>query len=224
MPSTLLTPQVAGVLDRLFADAEGTDAPVRAIEQARTAGDAPASPPPGSDMERLLSQAYLPVDRDTGRFLYALVVARARPTVVEFGTSFGISTIHLAAAVRDGGGGRVISTEMQPAKASRARQNLQEAGLLDWVEVREGDALQTLRGLEGAIDLLFLDGWKDLYLPVLRLLESQFRAGALVLGDDTDKFAGPLRPYLEYVRRPESGYVSVRVPIGDGLEMSVRVP
>jgi predicted O-methyltransferase YrrM len=107
MPSRLLHPPISTVLDRLFADAETTDAPLRAIEAARTTGDSPATPPPGSDMEALLSKSYMPVDRDAGCFLYSLVLSQASKMVVEFGTSFGISAIYLAAAVHDLGAGRV---------------------------------------------------------------------------------------------------------------------
>ncbi|XXY48788.1 class I SAM-dependent methyltransferase [Sorangium sp. So ce269] len=82
--------------------------------------------------------------------------------MVEFGTWFGISTVFLAAAVRDGGGGRVIGSELHPEKVRRARKNLDESGLGDLVEIREGDALVPLRDVEGPIDLVLLDGWKNL--------------------------------------------------------------
>jgi predicted O-methyltransferase YrrM len=224
MPSALSDPTVSAVLDRLFADAEATDAPLRAIEEAGSEGDAPATPRPGSDIEALLAKSYMPVDRDAGRFLYSLIRSQGSRLVVEFGTSFGISAIHLAAALRDLGGGRIITTEMHAGKVATARQNLADAGLADLVEVREGDALQTLVDLPGQVDLLFLDGWKDLCLPVLKLIEPSLRPGALVVADDTDKFESVLRPYLDYVRAPGNGYVSVRVPIGDGIELSVRTP
>ena len=109
--------------------------------------------------------------------------------MVEFGTSFGISTIHLAAAVRDNGAGRVISTELNAAKAAQARANLAEAGLSDRVTILEGDARETLAAVPGPVGFVLLDGWKGLYLPVLRLLEPRLAPGALVLADDTISMA-----------------------------------
>jgi predicted O-methyltransferase YrrM len=142
--------------------------------------------------------------------------------VVEFGTSLGISTIYLAAAVRDRGEGTVITTELHPGKVQKAREHLRAAGLLDYVDLREGDALETLKGIASGVTLLFLDGWKKLYLPVLKLVEPALAPGAMVAADDLDLFPEVHKPYLAYVRDPSSGYVSVEVPIGDRLELSVR--
>ena len=175
-----------------------------------------------SEMSWLLDHAYIPVSPDAGRFLYAMARVAGTGTVVEFGTSFGISTIYLAAAVRDRGEGRVIATELHAAKARAARDNLERAGLADFVDLRQGDALETLKGLGGGVGFLFLDGWKDLYLPVLKLVEPALRTGALVVADDLDLFPEVHRPYLAYVRNPANGYVSVEVPVGDRLELSVR--
>jgi hypothetical protein len=106
---------------------------------------------------------------------------------VEFGTSFGILTLHLAAALRDNGGGRLITTEFEPSKVARARENLTAGGLIDLVELRQGDALQTLKAdLPETIDLLLLDGAKALYPDVLALLEDRLRPGAFVVADDAD--------------------------------------
>ncbi len=173
-------------------------------------------------MSALLAEVFMPVDRSGGCFLYSLARTQGSRLIVEFGTSFGISTIHLAAAARDNGNGRVVTTEKEPGKALRAREHLEEAGLLDYVEIREGDALETLRTLDGSIDLLFLDGWKKLYLPVLKLLEPKLRSGAAVVGDDINIFPEELKPYLDYVRDPANGYVSLAIPLGDGMELSIR--
>ncbi len=218
--STLFAPRVVGVLDRLFAEAERGDPLVWEKVQAEKARRGGAVEE--AELSDLLGEAFMPVDRPSGRFLYNLIRAQGSRTVVEFGMSFGISTIHLAAAVRDNGAGRVVTTELDAGKVRRASAHLDQAGLLDVVEVRHGDALETLRDLEPPVDLVFLDGWKLLYLPVLRLLEPKLRPGAAVVADDLALFPDQLQGYLEYVRDPSHGYSSVEVPIGDHFELSVR--
>ena len=141
--------------------------------------------------------------------------------IVEFGASFGISTIYLAAAVRDNGGGQVITTEMEPRKIAKARENYRIAGVDSEIRLLEGDALHTLRDVEGPIDLLFLDGWKEACLPVLRLLEPRFRPGSAIFCDNIKSFKKILKPYVDYVRRPDGNYSSVLLPLGDGMEYSV---
>jgi predicted O-methyltransferase YrrM len=168
-----------------------------------------------------LSDAFIPIDAAQGRALYLLARARGARRIVEFGASFGISTIYLAAAVRDNGGGTVITTEMVPGKVERARQNYARAGVDAEIDLRAGDALQTLRDLDGPIDLLFLDGWKEACLPVLELLEPRLLRGACVLCDDMKPFRRTLAPYVEHVRRKGGRYVSVELPLGDGLEFSI---
>jgi len=139
-------------------------------------------------------------------------------TIVEFGTSFGISTLHLAAALRDGGGGRLVTTEFEPSKVARARANIAAAGLSDLVEIREGDALETLaHNLPKPIDLVFLDGANGLYPAVLALLENHLRAGALVVADNADWSP----EYLTRVRSPAQGYMSV--PFAEDVELSMRI-
>ncbi len=142
-------------------------------------------------------------------------------TVIEFGTSFGISTLHLAAAVRDNGAGRVITTELSRDKIAAARRTFTETGLDDVITVLEGDARETLSGIDGSADFVLLDGWKELCLPVLRLLEPHLQPGTLVVADDVA--LSSLQPYLSYVRTPANGYQSVTFPVEDGMEISCRL-
>jgi predicted O-methyltransferase YrrM len=95
--------------------------------------------------------------------------------------------------------------------------------LLDVVDLRVGDALETLEDLKADVTVLFLDGWKELYLPLLRKLEPKLKGGALVAADDIELFPEALKPYLDYVREPANGYVSVTFPVGDAVEVSARV-
>jgi predicted O-methyltransferase YrrM len=138
--------------------------------------------------------------------------------VAEFGTSFGISTVYLAAAVADNGTGHVVGTELSARKVRAARSNLDAAGLGAVVTILPGDARESLAGIPGPIGLVLLDGWKELCLPVLRLLEPRLAPGAAVAADDVNH-AG-MGEYLGYVRDPASGYVSVTFPVADGIEIS----
>lgn len=168
-----------------------------------------------------MSECFIPISPAQGEFLYVTARAQGARNVVEFGTSFGISTIYLAAALKDNGGGRVISTELEPNKVRRAQQNLEEAGVADFAEIREGDALETLKGLTEPVDLVLLDGWKDLYLPVLELLKPNLRPGSLILADNIFTFRKGLRPYVEYMQSGQNGFSSTTLTIADGFEYSV---
>jgi predicted O-methyltransferase YrrM len=160
----------------------------------------------------------MPISPEGGDLLYILVRAKRPNTVIEFGSSYGISTIHLAAAVADNGAGRVVSTELSQTKVLAARANLKEACLADRVTILPGDAMTTLNDIPGPIDLVLLDGWKDLCLPVLQSLESRLTIGALIVADDIN--LPSLSAYLEYVRHPSNGYISVAFPVADGMEIS----
>ncbi|MBE7245607.1 MAG: class I SAM-dependent methyltransferase, partial [Actinomycetospora chiangmaiensis] len=150
--------------------------------------------------------------------LYMLARSARARTIVEFGTSFGLSTLHLAAALRDNGGGRLITCEFEPSKVTRAQANLMAGGLADLVEFREGDALHTLSfDLPGSVDLLLLDGAKALYPEILARVEDCLRPGALVIADNADDSPD----YLARVRAPGSGYLSV--PFAEDVELSMRL-
>ncbi|MFD5699766.1 O-methyltransferase [Streptomyces lasiicapitis] len=216
--NTLEDTRVASALDRMFRHAEQDEATSRRIRAAWPQGSAPLGPQEQADAK---AEVYMPISAQGGRLLYNLIRAARPATVVEFGTSFGISTLHLAAAVRDNGTGRVISTELSAAKAAAARRTFAETGLDDLITVLEGDARDTLAAVAGSVDFVLLDGWKDLCLPVLRILEPRLAPGTLVVADDVD--LEDLAPYLAYVRDPRNGYQSVTFPVEDGMEISCRL-
>src|SRR5579863_4266507 len=180
--TTLTHPAVSAIIDRLFAETDAAEARRDTdFSSARHAAD----PKDYRQYYALLKDQPLPVSRATGKLLYMLSRSIRARTIVEFGTSFGISTLHLAAALRDNGGGRLITSEFEPSKAARARQNLTAGGLIDLVEIREGDALQTLSvDLPDTIDLLLLDGAKSLYPEILSLVESRLGPGGLIVADN----------------------------------------
>jgi predicted O-methyltransferase YrrM len=206
------------LLDRLFADAAATTSPALASLSRDERDRLMHSKTEYLQLYGLMKDLWLPVSRETGVLLYMLARSTGGRNVVEFGTSFGISTVHLAAALRDNGGGRLITTEFEPSKIARAQEHLAEAGLIDLVEFREGDALETLRvDLPDTVDLLLLDGAKPLYPDILALMESRLRPGALIVADNAD-----LSPeYLERVGSPRQGYLSV--PFAEDVELSMRL-
>jgi len=210
---------VKQLLSQLFAEAEENDAVLHAQEQAIAFANGGVID--DETLESINDRTFMAVAPEVGRLIYLLVRSRRPALVVEFGTSFGLSAIHIASALRDNGIGRLITTERSASKAARAIQHLAQAGLSDLTEVRQGDAFQTLRGVDN-IDLLMLDGWKPLYLPLVKQLEPVLSPGCLVIADDVVRLSDKMAPYLAYVRDVANGYVSCEIPLDDGLELSIR--
>jgi predicted O-methyltransferase YrrM len=219
--STLTAAPLAPLLDRLFLEAAAASpetSPAVADLSAEDLSRLMRSKTEYLSLYGRLKDFPLPVSRETGTLLHMLARSCGARTIVEFGTSFGISTLYLAAALRDNGGGRLITTEFEPSKVARARENLTAGGLMDLVEIREGDALRTLgAGLPETIDLVLLDGAKALYPEILDRVEPRLRPGALIVADDADHSP----EYLARVRSPAGGYLSI--PFGEDVELSMRL-
>lgn len=164
-----------------------------------------------------MGEIYLAIAPEEGRLLYLLARACGARRLVEFGASYGVSTLYLAAAARDNGG-VLITTEAHPKKCAALRRTLAEAGLEDTVTLLEGDARETLAAEPGPVEFLFLDGWKGMYLPLFELLKPVFAPGAVIVADNITHAAA--RPYRNAIRSPNSGFVSTTV---DKQEISLRV-
>ena len=213
MANTLQDPKVATVLDRMYAESTSQMSQLR---ERRGQFDRPMTT---QERTEAMSEFYIPVTPEAGRLLYSLVRSTRPAIVVEFGMSFGISAIHLASAVRDNGAGRVVTTELSTSKIAAAKKTFADTGLDDVITILEGDALSTLESLDGPVDFVLLDGWKDLYLPVLELLEPRLHAGVLIVADNTS--AQDTQPYLDRVRNPGNGYVSFNFHVRDSYSMEV---
>jgi predicted O-methyltransferase YrrM len=219
--TTLTTNPVAPLLESLFNEADAVR--VSAIPAiAELSGEEQArmmrSKTDYLNLYHRLKDAPLAVSRQTGSLLYMLARGCGARNIVEFGTSFGISTLHLAAALRDNGGGRLITSEFELSKVARARENLAAGGLLDLVEIRAGDAMETLRtDLPEQIDLLLLDGAKALYPEILGLVRSRLRPGAFIVADNADYSP----EYLAIVRAPSAEFLSL--PFADDVELSIKL-
>jgi len=157
----------------------------------------------------------------TGRFLFALVAPQPGCSVLELGGSRGYSTIWLAAGVRYLGG-RVLSLERDPRKAAPWRRNVAEAGLGDWAELLEGDALELLPRLDDVFDVVFLDAEKEDYETLFGLVRDKLEPGGLVVADNVLSHPDPLARYSA-ARQADPALLSVTVPLDRGLELSVVV-
>ena len=219
--NSLRTEQVQGVLHRLYAAARADRWRILALAPRLMIGRLIGKSFNEILTPSILKKLYIPVSPEQGQLLYLTARAITARRIVEFGTSFGISTIYLATAVQDNGGGVVIGTEIEPSKHQQAIANLQEAGLEEVVEIRLGDALETLRDVPEPVDMALMDGVKELYLPVLELIKPRLRRGSVIMADNIFSFKKPLRPYVHYVQSGRNGFQSTTLKIGDGLEYSV---
>ncbi|SCB35966.1 O-methyltransferase [Rhizobium hainanense] len=159
---------------------------------------------------------------DQGDLIYLLCRAMGAKRVVDFATSVGMSAIYFAAAMRDNGGGLVIGSELVQAKIDVARSNLADAGLAEYAEIRQGDARQTLRDLGGPLDFVLIDGWPQFEGPslarqVIEMVVPQLRVGGYVLNDNAEP------DFLEFVRDPVNGFISIMLPIKRGTELALKV-
>ncbi|WP_413560875.1 O-methyltransferase [Bdellovibrio sp. HCB209] len=215
MTSTLATHKVQNLLAKLYKDSAEND-PIN-----RQAAMALPETATRDEFYTAMRGVYMAIGKEFGNLLYATARTAKAQKIVEFGTSFGVSTIYLAAAIKDNGGGKVITTEYHAEKVERAKANLAEAGLLDFVEFRVGDARTTLeQNLPQNVDMLFLDGPKGMYMDVLKLMESQVRAGGVIASDNTDHQG--LEEFLGYLRNPEHGYISAPIHTKRGERYSAH--
>lgn len=220
-PSPLVDPRVRAVLDRLHGPsgrgAGGRGGGGRGGRGGwRDGGNASFADPFARAGHSLSIQPA------QGDLIYLLCRAIGATRVVDFATSFGVSAIYFAAAVRDNGGGTVIGAEIVPDKAATARRNLADAGLAEYADIRLGDARETLRDLGGPADFALIDGFPvasgpSLARQVLDVIAPQLRTGALLLNDNGES------DYLEIVRDPARGFRTLSLPIKGSTELSIKV-
>ena len=212
MKNTLYDPRVSQTLTRLH-NAAGKDMPRIIKGFAKSFGR--------SLQPHDMVDAYIAITREQGVLLYNLLRMTQARHIVEFGASFGISTLYLGAAARDNGG-HVYTTEIEPSKCEVARANIEEAGLSDVITLLEGDAMETLKNVDAGIDHLFLDGWNDLYLPLLQMLEPRLSYGASILTDNAS-FASA-KPFLAYIQQ-STDYITTPLKTDKGTtELSCYLP
>ncbi|HEY3848826.1 MAG TPA: class I SAM-dependent methyltransferase [Acetobacteraceae bacterium] len=193
----------------------------RADQPQRSAEDEAA------ELKTFRSDKLVALDRDKAELSYLLCRSANARRIVEAGTSYGVSTLYLAAAVRDnmraaGGDGVVIGTEYEPEKARAARAHFAQAGLSEFIDLREGDLRETLRRIDGPVDFMLVDIWTPMARPALELIAPHLRPGAIVLCDNARQHRGAYADYFAFLEDPANGFRTMTLPFGGGLELSVR--
>jgi predicted O-methyltransferase YrrM len=227
--SVLHDPLLERLLAKLHAESDAQNPAIRDHydERDRSVGRSPEDQ--AARTKTFLSDKLYALDRDKAEFCYQLCRAGNARHIVEIGTSYGVSTLYLAAAVRDnarasGGDGMVIGTEYEPEKAKAARAHFAEAGLSRFIDLREGDLRETLKNIDGPVDFVLMDIWIAMARPALELVAPHLRPGAIVVCDNTEQYRSAYADYFAFLAEPANGFRTMTLPFDGGLELSVHCP
>jgi predicted O-methyltransferase YrrM len=220
--SVIRDPKLESLLAGLHSRSDEQAAAMRSFDASRTNQAQPAS---AKEARAFLSDKLVALDRDKAEFCYQLCRANNARRIVEIGTSYGVSTLYLAAAVRDnvqaaGGDGVVIGTEYEPEKAHAARAHFEQAGLSRFVDLREGDLRETLKQIDGPVDFMLVDIWITMARPALELVTPHLKPGAIVVCDNTEQYRSEYADYFAFLEA--NGFQTMTLPFNGGLELSVR--
>jgi predicted O-methyltransferase YrrM len=220
---TLLNdPPLEALLERLHAESLAQDEPMGRFFSARAAAGEDLSPDKG-EVKAFLVDKLVALERDKALFCYQLCRALKAKRVVEAGTSYGVSTLYLAAAIRDNGGGTVIATENEGAKVATAQANFAAAGLSGFIDLRAGDLRETLTRVDAPVDFMLVDIWTPMARPALERVSPHLRDGAIVVCDNTATYRDYYRDYFDFLADPANRFSTLTLPFEGGLEMSVRI-
>lgn len=164
----------------------------------------------------------LAVSPEMGRFLRKLVLMRRPARILELGSSYGVSTLYFASALRQIGSGEIIATELDAHKCEVLRENLRAAGVQAWVDLREGDVFDAVGRLEGSFDMIFMDVWASLYLDLFRKIEPFLKPGSVVITDNMYTAEAEVRAFKQYVGA-HPAYASMTLDFESGVELTVMV-
>jgi predicted O-methyltransferase YrrM len=228
MVGVLADPRLEAMLEALHAR---SDAQAKAMrdrgDEWRKEAESLSEEEREARIKAFVSDKLVALDRDKAAFCYQLCRAMGARRIVEIGTSYGVSTLYLAAAVRDtiasmGGTGLVVGTEYEPGKAAAARANFKQAGLERLVDLREGDLRQTLKTLDGPIDFVLVDIWIEMARPALELVAPRLRSGGVVICDNTESYRDAYADYFAFLNDPANDFRTMTLPFEGGLELSVH--
>ena len=220
--SVLSDPKLQGLIDRLQAKSRAQEAETSAWFSERAKKGELSWDGFDDKSHRFMADKLVALEPAKAEFCYLTCRALMARRVVECGTSFGVSTLYLAAAVRDNGGGMVIGTEHEAAKAAAARENFAAAGLAQFIDLREVDLRETLKDVGGAVDFVLLDIWTEMVVPALTLIGPRLREGAVIVADNTASSHRGYEAFFAWLADPANRMRHMTLPFDGGLEMCVR--
>ena len=226
-----LDARVEALLDRLYEQHTAQGSSMAAYYAERAAGRSPNENRFDDRVHAFLRDKLVALDRPKAEFCYMTCRALRAHRVVEVGTSYGVSTLFLASAVRDNVASQeantdtpvVIATEYEAEKAKIARGHFAEAGLSTIIDLREGDLRQTLIDVAAPIDFALIDIWTPMARPALELVAPRLRTGGVVICDNTQQFRDAYQDYFAFVHDPRNGLQTMTLPFEGGLEFTVKV-
>ncbi len=222
MQNTLTDPKLRTLLAELHARSEAQEPLTGEYFRTRPREGRAAYPHMDAGDHAHFADKLVALERDKAEFCYVLCRAMRAQRIIEVGTSFGVSTLYLAAAVRDNGGGLVIGTENEPQKVKAARANFAAAGLADLIELREGDVRETLKDVVAPVDFVLFDIWADAVRPALDLVLPHLRAGSVLCADNTAGRPLGYKAFFDAVDDPSHRFHAITLPFKGGFEMVVK--
>jgi predicted O-methyltransferase YrrM len=220
--SVLSDPGLQALIDRLQVKSQAQEAETGAWFSERARKGELSWDGMDETSHRYMADKLVALEPIKAEFCYLQCRALGAKRIVEVGTSFGVSTLYLAAAVRANGGGTVIATEYEPAKAAAARAHFAEAGLADLIDLREGDLRETLKVIEGPVDFVLMDIWTEMARPAIELIAPHLRQGGVIVADNTERVRQPYRHFFEFVNDPNNTLRTMTMPFDGGLEFVVK--
>jgi predicted O-methyltransferase YrrM len=219
---SLFDPKLQALIDRLQARSVAQEAESAAWFAERAKAGQLSWKRMDETTHRYLADKFVALEPIKAEFCHLMCRALGAQRIVECGTSFGVSTLYLADAVRANGGGVVIATEHEPAKAAAARAHFAEAGLEGFIDLREGDLRETLKVIEGPVDFVLMDIWTEMARPALELIHPHLLTGAVIVADNTTQVRSSYAAFFEFVNDPANGLSTMTLPFEGGLEFIVK--
>jgi predicted O-methyltransferase YrrM len=220
VPSVLNDPKLEGLLTGLHQTSKAQDEAIERYFWHERTG-------PWNGIEprdhAFMADKLVALDQDKAEFCYMLCRAIGARRIFEAGTSFGVSTLYLAAAVRDNGGGVVFGAEFEPAKVRQARANFETAGLASFIDLREGDVVAAAEQFAAPIDFVLFDIWGEVVEPLLSILLPRLRPGGVVCTDNTASENYRKGAMFELVGNPANGFRTMTLPFDGGFELTIKL-